>query len=184
MSTIAAAHTTARDAPGDFLQTTCEQGAQIRTVFRAKRRWVEMEERAIQPHHALLGTSPLARASLTRPASRPASARATASPNVRDPVVPPPLVILLGGGPLMDLFDQILIEHPLNRPIEGACAQANVAIGARGNVLDDGIPVEVAFSQGHEDVKRCRLQWKQGFGAWLIVRSPLNYMHCGYIVNA
>ncbi len=84
----------------------------------------------------------------------------------------------------MDLFDQILILHPLNRPIEGACAQANVAIGARGNVLDDGIPVEVAFSQGHEDVKRRRLQWKKGLGAWRIVRHASDYMHCGYIVNA
>ena len=63
-------------------------------------------------------------------------------------------------------------------------AQADVAIGARGNVLDDGIPVEVAFSQGHQDVKRRRLQWKKGLGAWMIVGITLNYMHGGYIVNA
>lgn len=50
-------------------------------VFPAKRGWIEVKQSFVKTHHALPGTNPLERASLTSCIRRLASARATAVPN-------------------------------------------------------------------------------------------------------
>ena len=62
-------------------QALAENCRHLLAVLGAKRRWIEMEERAIEVHQDFPGASPLARASLTIRASRPASAIATSRPN-------------------------------------------------------------------------------------------------------
>lgn len=58
-----------------------EDGAHFTSIFMAEGSGVEMKEKPVEAHHALPGTKPLARAMLTRPVRRRASARATAVPN-------------------------------------------------------------------------------------------------------
>ena len=58
-----------------------EQRRHLGAVGRAKAGGIEAKQDAIEEHHALRGTKPLARASFTRFDNRVASARATAIPN-------------------------------------------------------------------------------------------------------
>ena len=57
-----------------------EDRAHLRSVLGPKRRREQEQQRPIGAHHARPGARPAARASLTRPERRAASARATAAP--------------------------------------------------------------------------------------------------------
>ena len=58
-----------------------EEGAEVGAVLGAERGGIEMEEGAIEPHQALPGAKPRARAMRTSCAMRRDSASATARPN-------------------------------------------------------------------------------------------------------
>ena len=58
-----------------------EERAHLAAVLVTERRGVQVQEGAVEPHHARPGAKPRARASFTSPASRRASARATSMPN-------------------------------------------------------------------------------------------------------
>ena len=63
-------------------QLACEHGGHFPAVFGAKRRGIEPQESAVEPHgYVLRGENPLTRASRSSSASRCVSARATALPN-------------------------------------------------------------------------------------------------------
>ena len=61
-------------------EPSAEVGFHLAAVLRAEGRRVELQEEAVEAHQAVRGATPLAWASRTRPASRRASARATARP--------------------------------------------------------------------------------------------------------
>src|SRR5262249_2967385 len=62
----------------------------------------------------------------------------------RDPVVAPPLVVVLRVRALAGLHDQALLEHPLDGAVERARGEAQLPPRALGHVLDDPVAVAVA----------------------------------------
>src|SRR5579862_210793 len=82
-------------------------------------------------------------------------------PKRRDPVIPPPLVILLRTRPFPGLDQQPLLEHPLNRPVQRPGAQFQLAIGPRRDILNNGVPMPVFLRNRHQNMKRRRRRRKQ-----------------------
>src|SRR5262245_48617461 len=71
----------------------------------------------------------------------------------RDPVIPPPLVVFFRSWPFARFDEQSLLEHALNRPIERAGAELQLAFSPYGHILDDGVAVPVFFSHRQQDVE-------------------------------
>ena len=111
----------------------------------------------------------------------PASARATAASEGRVPVVAAPLVVLLGGGALVGLDDEPLLDHPLDRAIERARAEPQRAVGAGGDVLDDAVAVAVVVGHRDQDVEGRRGQRQQRRRAG-VCGHVVEYSHSGYAV--
>src|SRR3989442_6985070 len=76
----------------------------------------------------------------------------------RDAVVAPPLVVFVRRRALARLDDQALLEHPLNRAIQRARTQLQLAAGALRHVLDDGVAVAVLVGDREKNVKGRRRQ--------------------------
>src|SRR5262249_11398226 len=57
-------------------------------------------------------------------------------PERRDPVIPPPLVVLFGRRALARLDDETVVEHALNRAVQRAGAEPNRAAGPVRDVLN------------------------------------------------
>src|SRR5262249_27460598 len=83
----------------------------------------------------------------------------------RNPVVAPSFVVFLRRRPFPRFEDQTLLQHPLNRSVQGAGAQTQLAAGAVGDVLDDSVAVAVLVGERDENVKHRRLkrQKRPGF---------------------
>src|SRR5438067_4195485 len=71
----------------------------------------------------------------------------------RDPVVAPPRIVATGALPLVELLDQPVVEHALEGAVERAGAEAQRAVGARGDLLHDRVAVAVAVGERDEDVE-------------------------------
>src|SRR5262245_3032397 len=71
----------------------------------------------------------------------------------RESVVSATLVVLFGRRALARLFDQPLLEHPLDRAVESPRAHPQAAGRALGHVLHHGVAVGVAGGEGDEDVE-------------------------------
>src|SRR5437868_11903407 len=71
----------------------------------------------------------------------------------RDPVVAPPRIVATGALPLVELLDQPVVEHALEGAVERAGAEAQRAVGARGDVPHDRVAVAVAVGERDEDVE-------------------------------
>jgi hypothetical protein len=76
-------------------------------------------------------------------------------------VIAAALVVELGGRTLAQFLDQLLVEHPLDRAIQGARTELEVTVRARRDILHDRVAVAVLVGQGHEDVKRRRGKGKK-----------------------
>src|SRR6185503_8771848 len=81
----------------------------------------------------------------------------------RDRVVAAALVIERGGGALVRLDDQPLLLHALNGAIQRSGAQPQLVVGARGDVLNDGVAVSILVRERQQNVKRGRRQGQQSF---------------------
>src|SRR5437867_4895136 len=79
----------------------------------------------------------------------------------RDPVIPPPLVVQLGGRTLPGFYDQTLLEHALDRPVQSPGAEFQLAARASRHVLDNCVSVPVFICKRHENVEGCRRQRKE-----------------------
>lgn len=79
----------------------------------------------------------------------------------RDPVIATPLVVELGRRPIRGLDQKSLLEHSLNRSIQGARAHPKRAVGARLDVLDDPVAVPILVGERQEDVERRGRQRQQ-----------------------
>src|SRR5688572_22192416 len=97
----------------------------------------------------------------------------------RDAVIPPPLVVELRRRPLVDLDDEIVVQHPLNRAIEGAWTEAHLAVGARQHFLDDAVAVAILVGEGHQDVEHGRWQRQERIDASGLSHGTY-YIHSGY----
>src|SRR5688572_31336473 len=73
-----------------------------------------------------------------------------------DAVIPPALIIELRGRPLIDLDDEIVVQHSLDGAVERARAQSDVAVRARQYFLDDPVAMTVLVGDG-QDRKSTRL---------------------------
>src|SRR5205085_11884457 len=58
--------------------------------------------------------------------------------------------------------DEPLLEHPMDGPVQGAGAKFELTVGARFDVLDDGIAMPVAIGEREQDMKRDRGERQQG----------------------
>src|SRR5205814_1402101 len=80
----------------------------------------------------------------------------------RQAIVPPPLVVERARRTPVRFDDEPLLEHAMDGPVQGAGAKFELTIGARFDVLDDGIAMPVAIGEGEEDMKRDRGERQQG----------------------
>src|SRR5262249_8685004 len=71
-----------------------------------------------------------------------------------DAVVAAPRVVLLGIGALIELFDETLAPQPVDGAVERPGTELELALGARRDVLHDGVAVAVAVGKGDEDMER------------------------------
>src|SRR5439155_3302258 len=71
----------------------------------------------------------------------------------RDAVVAPPGIVLVGMGPVVELLDEAVMEHPLDGAVQRPGAEPQRAAGARGDVLHDGVAVALAVGERDEDMK-------------------------------
>src|SRR5262245_51249907 len=79
----------------------------------------------------------------------------------RDAVIPPPLVVFFRSWPFARFEEQSLLEHALNRSIERAGAELQLAFSPYLYILDDGVPVPVFFSHRQQDVEGRGLKRQQ-----------------------
>jgi hypothetical protein len=89
-------------------------------------------------------------------------------------------LVVRAGAALLDFDDEPLLDHPRNRSIERAGAQAKVAIGSRLHVLNDGVPVTLALGKREQDVQRGRRKRQEVVGSGFRAHRA-QYSHCGYI---
>src|SRR5262249_34173839 len=83
------------------------------------------------------------------------------APERCDAIVTAPLVVLADLR-TRALFDQqTLLEHALDRAVERAGLDLYRTVGARGGVLDDGVPVAIGVGEGDQDVECARWQREQ-----------------------
>jgi hypothetical protein len=61
--------------------------------------------------------------------------------------------VVRGVGPALEFFDEPVLEQTLGGAVEGAGAQFELAAGARGDVLHDGVSVTLAVPQRDQDVE-------------------------------
>ena len=85
--------------------------------------------------------------------SRRASARATAAPNGGDAVIAAALVVQFRRGALLGFDEQSLFEHALDGAVQRAGAQLELAVRARGHILNDGVAVPVLLGHGQQNVE-------------------------------
>jgi hypothetical protein len=71
----------------------------------------------------------------------------------RDAVVAPPDIVTIRMTPIVDLLDEAIVEHALDRAIERARTHAQLAVRPRADVLHDRVAVPLAVGDAHEDVK-------------------------------
>ena len=100
----------------------------------------------------------MARAWLRRSLSRARVGRSRGTAQIRQTVVPAPLVVIgrVGTGP--QFLDQTLLEHPADCAVQGAGTEADFALRAHGHILHDRVAVAVAIRQCHQDVEHGRRQ--------------------------
>src|SRR5262249_39489755 len=91
----------------------------------------------------------------------------------RDPVIAPPLVVHLGGGPLARLLDQALLEHPLDRAVQRPRPEPDLSAGPLRDLLEDRVAVPVFPGERYEDVERRLGQRQDGFEAGLVMHGPI-----------
>ena len=163
---------TGPEAPPAFLSpAVAVQPRHLSTEFVAKVPRVQMQQTLVPPlagrmarHDVLrLGVRPAARAWRRSVVSRSASACATSRPNRREAVVSAPLVIVVGIGPFVEFDNQALVEHPLDRSVQGPGAELHRAVGPRGDVLHDGVAMPILVGEGDQDLKD-RGRQRQGRG--------------------
>src|SRR3954470_21347789 len=71
----------------------------------------------------------------------------------RQPVITAADVVCLRIRTLVELFDQPIVEHPLNRSVERPRSEPQRATGPGGDGLHDGVSMSVAVAQSDEDVQ-------------------------------
>src|SRR6185503_4815130 len=73
--------------------------------------------------------------------------------------------VVAGAGPAARLFDPSHVQQALHRGVQRARRQLDFAAGALGDILNDGVAVEVFADEGEEDVKDLRAgRWVLGGG--------------------
>src|SRR5689334_1214310 len=98
-------------------------------------------------------------------------------PERRYAVVAPALVVA-DRAALCDFRDQALLYHSGNGSIERSSAHAQLALGARFDILDDGVAMSLAVQDSQQDVKGGRRQGKEVVDR-LVVHG--GYSQGGYI---
>src|SRR5262249_46303678 len=105
----------------------------------------------------------------------------------RDPVVAAALVVQVRVRPFLGLGDEPLFEHPVDGAVQGPGAEAHGVVGAGRDVLDEGIAVQLAVGEGHQDVEGRRRQGKEGFdlGAVLLHGEVIypQWLYCQWIYS-
>jgi hypothetical protein len=83
----------------------------------------------------------------------------------REPVVAPPLVVLVAGRTFVELFDETRLEEPRERAVERACVQRHGALGALRDVPTDSVAVLLAADERQQHVERGGREREVVFGA-------------------
>src|SRR5688572_28605099 len=92
---------------------------------------------------------------------------------LRQPVVPPPLVAAVGIRTISQFLDEPLLQHAADGGVERARALHHLALGARSDVLHDRIAVAVAVGQRDQDVKdRC---WQRQETVYVVVSTRTSW---------
>src|SRR5687768_7368728 len=102
-------------------------------------------------------------------ASEPGGFRFSHTPaQWRQAVVAPTVVVVCRIGSFAQLLDQLGLEQPLDHRIEGAGTQPDPSVRPFSDVLQDGVAMALAISEGDEDVKGVPRQWQEvvRFGAF------------------
>ena len=81
----------------------------------------------------------------------------------RQPVIPPPLVILLGVPPLVQLDDEPLLEQPLDRRVQRSGVQLRPAACPLRDLLHDAVAMAVSVGKSDQDMESGRREGKQAF---------------------
>ncbi len=74
------------------------------------------------------------------------------------PVVLPPLVVDIGGGPARRFRDPPVAEHPVEGAVQSARLQLDVAIGQSRDFLKNGVAMAFFAGQSEQDVEFDRPQ--------------------------
>jgi len=77
--------------------------------------------------------------------------------------VVPPAFILGARAPFRHFGDQPLLHHSRDGSVERAGAHAQLAIRARFDIMDDGVPVAFAVREGEQDVQGCQRERQEFF---------------------
>ena len=101
----------------------------------------------------------------------------------RDAVVASPLVVLLGRRTLLRFHQQPLLQHPLDGAVDGTGREADLALRAPLDVLQDRVAVAILLGDGHQDVEGRRQKRQKLVGARALFVHATDYIHIGYIVN-
>src|SRR5262245_2557067 len=70
-----------------------------------------------------------------------------------DAVVPPADIVVFGVWALGQFFDQSILQHSLDRTIEGAGTHFQLSVRSCSDVLHDGVSVALAVGNSYQDVE-------------------------------
>jgi hypothetical protein len=72
--------------------------------------------------------------------------------------------VVVAAGAFVELFDQAVFQHSMDRTIERAGAEADSAFGPRCDVLHDGVAVAVMIRERYQDVESVFVERKEILG--------------------
>ena len=156
-----------------------EVGGQLGPVLAPEGRRIEVQQRAIGPHHARSAREALLAREPDEPFDAPELGARDGFAERRHPVVAAALVVQVGRGPLARLEDQPLLQHALDGSVERARAEPQLAARAGFDVLDDGVAVAILLRDGEQDVKRGGRQRQQCRDLVGVMTHATNYIRCG-----
>jgi hypothetical protein len=74
-------------------------------------------------------------------------------PSRRNPIIASPRAVVVGTCPFVHFFDQAIVKHSPDGPVQRPGAQPHSTVSTRGDLLHDGVSVTFAVPERHENLE-------------------------------